>query len=62
MFPPPNSKFWEKGGTLKDDTRNHGYGIQSMQTIAAKYDGIVTTGYENGVFTLSAIMANVKRD
>lgn len=61
-YPPPNAKFWEKGGTLKDDTRNHGYGIQSMQTIAAKYDGIVTTGYENGVFTLSAIMANVKRD
>ena len=60
--PPRIPNFGKKGGTLKDDIRNHGYGIQSMKTIAEKYDGIVTPECKDGVFILSAIMVNENRD
>lgn len=60
--PLKNGNILGKGGTSKEDSRNHGYGIRSMQTIAEKYGGIVTPEYKDGVFTLSAIMTNENKD
>lgn len=56
--PPKKGNIWDSGGTSKEDSRNHGYGIRSMKTIAEKYGGMVTPEYKDGVFTLSAIMCN----
>ncbi len=44
--------------TVKTDKLNHGYGIRSMKTIAAKYDGDVFISCENGSFTVSINILN----
>ncbi|HJB16200.1 MAG TPA: GHKL domain-containing protein [Candidatus Blautia excrementipullorum] len=36
--------------TSKDDKASHGWGLKSVQTAADRYDGTITTDYENGVF------------
>ncbi len=43
----------QKNGNLitsKADKAAHGWGLQSIQTAADRYDGAITTDYENGVF------------
>ena len=43
----------ENGGKLvtsKIDKATHGWGLKSVQTAADRYDGTITTDYENGVF------------
>ncbi len=43
----------QKNGNLitsKADKAAHGWGLQSIQTVADRYDGVITTDYENGVF------------
>lgn len=44
--------------TAKTDKINHGYGIRSIKTIAAKYDGDVFITCENGSFTVSINILN----
>lgn len=36
--------------TSKIDKATHGWGLKSIQTAADRYDGTITTDYENGVF------------
>ena len=43
----------QENGTLitsKVDKSSHGWGLKSVQTAAERYDGAITTDYENGVF------------
>ncbi len=42
--------------TTKDDAENHGFGIRSMQLIAEKYEGSLTTKASGDVFSLDAIL------
>lgn len=42
--------------TTKDDVDNHGFGIRSMQLIAEKYDGLLTTKASGGVFFLDVML------
>lgn len=44
--------------TWKSDAKNHGYGIESMNSIAKKYDGIISIKRENGEFLLSILVKN----
>ena len=44
--------------TSKTDRENHGYGIKSIQTIAQKYNGIVSFTCENNIFNISVNIAN----
>lgn len=36
--------------TSKADKASHGWGLKSVQTAADRYDGTITTDYENGIF------------
>lgn len=36
--------------TTKQDIKNHGFGIKSIQNSLKKYGGSITTSYENGIF------------
>jgi hypothetical protein len=38
--------------TRKEDRVLHGFGLQSIEEIAEKYEGHVSHRYENGIFTL----------
>lgn len=38
--------------TTKKDRVNHGYGLQNIRYVVEKYNGKVTTEYENGCFSL----------
>ena len=42
--------------TTKKDTDYHGYGVKSMRYIAEKYKGVLTTAYEDGVFSVDIIL------
>ena len=48
----------DKLTTTKTDKINHGHGIRSIKTIAAKYDGDVFITCENGSFTVSINILN----
>ncbi|MBR2257926.1 MAG: sensor histidine kinase [Blautia sp.] len=41
--------------TSKSDVDYHGFGVKSMRFIAEKYQGALTTGWEEGVFSLDVI-------
>ena len=47
-----NTPVQENGKLLtsKTDKAFHGWGLQSVQTAAARYDGTITTDYKSGVF------------
>ena len=38
--------------TTKKDKINHGYGLENIKYVVFKYNGKVTTEYENGCFSL----------
>lgn len=42
--------------TSKGDEVNHGFGIRSMQLVAAHYDGTVQVSASDGIFSFSAIL------
>lgn len=42
----------KKVGTTKKDKMNHGYGLENIKKVVRKYDGTMTTEYENGCFSL----------
>lgn len=42
----------KKVGTTKKDKMNHGYGLENIKKVVGKYDGTMTTEYENGCFSL----------
>ena len=42
--------------TIKKDKENHGFGLKSIQSIAEKYDGYVTTEQEDNIFTLHILL------
>ena len=44
--------------TTKGDRRNHGFGIRSMRSIAARYGGSLTAGVQGGVFYLNVLLAD----
>lgn len=45
--------------TTKEDKWHHGLGLESIQTIAHRYDGESFTEYKNNIFTLTIIMKNI---
>ncbi len=44
--------------TTKDDNQAHGYGILSMQIIAAKYGGTISHKVKNNIFELNILLVN----
>ena len=42
--------------TTKEDTSSHGYGLESIRTIAEKYNAAMTAHYENGQFELTILV------
>ncbi len=42
--------------TTKSDKTSHGFGVKSIKTIAAKYDGTVSYNVEDGTFTLCVVI------
>lgn len=41
--------------TNKPDTDYHGYGVRSMRYLCEKYGGALTTGWEDGIFSLDIL-------
>lgn len=41
--------------TTKPDTDYHGYGMRSMRYLCEKYKGVLTCGWEDGIFTLDIL-------
>ena len=41
--------------TTKGDTDNHGFGMRSIRYVTEKYGGVLTTGWEDGVFLLDVL-------
>ena len=41
--------------TDKPDTDYHGYGMRSMRYLCEKYGGVLTTGWEEGIYTLDML-------
>lgn len=46
--------------TSKPDTDYHGYGMRSMRFLCEKYNGALTTGWEDGIFTLDILFPGGK--
>jgi sensor histidine kinase regulating citrate/malate metabolism len=48
--------------TTKPDGADHGFGLQQMRSIAGKYDGAVTPGFDtkSGRFSLNVLLKNRK--
>ena len=44
--------------TTKDDNQAHGYGILSMEIIAAKYGGTISHKVKNNIFELNILLVN----
>ncbi len=42
--------------TTKSDTNRHGFGMRSVQTIVRRYDGVLHTGAQDGVFYVNALL------
>ncbi len=42
--------------TTKEDTSSHGYGLESIRSIAEKYNAAMTAHYENGQFELTILV------
>ena len=45
--------------TTKPDKKNHGYGMKSMKAVVKKYNGIMNTVIDDGIFYLDTILYNV---
>lgn len=45
--------------TTKSDPKNHGLGLKNIQTVVRKYNGVLETSYEDGIFTLSFLLFDV---
>ena len=41
---------------MKENKKFHGMGLYSIEAIVKKYNGFFQTFYENGVFTLIAVL------
>ena len=41
--------------TDKQDTDFHGFGMRSMRYICEKYSGALTTGWEDGIFSVDML-------
>ena len=52
----------EKLQTTKDDKINHGFGINSMRTLANKYDGMIIFSCINKIFTVNINLSNQPLD
>ncbi len=55
---PTHGTIGKGGKTTKTDQIHHGYGLQSVQKIAEKYDGDVYTDDRDSVFTLNVLLKN----
>lgn len=45
--------------STKNDPHNHGIGLKNIQAIVKKYNGVIETRYEDGIFTLSFLLFGV---
>ena len=48
------------GYTSKKNKTEHGYGLKSIKSAIEKYNGEITTAYNNSIFTLSLTLGNKK--
>lgn len=46
--------------TNKPDKENHGYGMKNMRSVVKKYNGIMNTAVDNGIFYLDTVLYNDK--
>lgn len=51
----------DKLSTTKTDRSSHGFGVQSIKTIAQKYDGLTDFTCENNLFTANINLANARK-
>ena len=56
--PVKNDVDVKKLQTTKIDKNNHGFGINSMNTLANKYDGMIVFSCKNKIFTASINLSN----
>lgn len=47
---------WERGEKWKSGSQRHGLGLGNMKAAAARYNGVVRTELENGVFAVSVLL------
>ena len=52
-------KINEEYTTSKTDTKNHGFGLKSIQKTVKKYNGDIQTQYADGIFYLKIFMENM---
>ena len=50
----------EKLKTTKPDNRNHGFGTQSIRTVARRYDGVAEFKCEDKMFTVNLNICNIE--
>ena len=50
----------EKLKTTKPDKRNHGFGTQSIRTVAHRYDGVAEFKCEDKMFTVNLNICNIE--
>lgn len=60
--PVKNPVDVKKLQTTKNDKINHGFGINSINTLANKYDGITIFSCENNFFTANINLSNISPD
>lgn len=48
--------------TSKLDKENHGFGMKNMRSVVKKYNGIMNTEIDNGIFYLDAVLYNKNVD
>lgn len=56
---PVDISIIERGGTSKEDKKNHGYGIANMKRIVQRYNGELNYKYIGDKFILEIILFNV---
>lgn len=53
-----NNTVYNISRTFKKDLLNHGFGLKSMQFIAEKYDGVITTKMVDNIFVVFIVLQN----
>ena len=48
--------------STKQDKEHHGYGLQSVQSIAEKYDGSLSITWDNYCFTIEIGLSNLRQN
>lgn len=50
----------EQLSTIKEDLKNHGFGIRNIKNVIKKYDGLFHVTWKNGLFSVYILLRNYK--